>query len=1398
MSSICLLANGREDDPPTISRKRLVKGDLVPKKIAKIQFGLLSPAEMQRLAEFQVTSRELFSMPSRNPAPGGCLDPRLGVSDKVSTCATCKRKLVDCAGHFGYIRLALPVFHIGYLRHTLHLLHCVCKTCSRVLLDDSERDQFLAKMRNPMTDVLAKTAILKKVIEKCKKSKQCPYCGAVNGTVKKITGAPTLKIVHEKFKGRHSEDELEKLMDNLSTAMDHNKDLVSVMNSSTPPIDDLLPTKVLEIFKRIPDEDCEVMWLDPMIGRPENLILESILVPPVPIRPSVKMEFGGGSNEDDLTVKLQEILDINTALELALTKGPHTRTIMEEWDFLQLQVAQYFNGETPGLQRPIGSKPMRGLCQRLKGKQGRFRGNLSGKRVDFSARTVISPDPNLRVNEVGVPKKVAMTMTYPERVSRYNKKKLQERVRNGPHVHPGANLIRMGDAQGFVKSLAFGDREKIARSLRDGDIVERHMEDGDIVLFNRQPSLHKVSIMAHRAKVMEWRTFRFNTCVCAPYNADFDGDEMNMHLPQTEEARTEANLLMGVHNNLTTPRNGEPLVAASQDFLSASYLLTQNDRFYTYEQFCSLVTYFGDAEEQIDIPPPTMVKPMELWTGKQVFSTMLRPNKESKIEVSFETKEKNYIKSKHFCKNDGWVDFRNGELISGNIAKKTIGDGSKTGLIFVVLRDYGPLQSAMLLDRWAKFCGRYMGIHRGFSIGISDVTPSDDLTKMKHEILLEGYRKSEANLDLYEKGELELRPGCDLLQSLEEILNGILGRLRESAGQEAMKQLPWSNSPRIMAACGSKGSPLNISQMISCVGQQAVGGMRIQNGFVDRTLPHFEVNSLTPSAKGFVANSFYTGLTATEFFFHAMGGREGLVDTAVKTAETGYMARRLMKALEDLSMQYDKTVRNSENTVVQFIYGDDGLNPNVMENNDRPVDFGRLSTSIREQMPCREEDTLKSKELVSIVKSKLKERRFQNLLPEGAEILKEINDFFVDMANKQKDLISDFGKSSVDLSSLTWNSCRFTKTQLDKFLDITLKKCTASYVEPGEAVGAIGAQSISEPGTQMTLKTFHFSGISSMNVTLGVPRLKEIINASKNISTPIITVKLEQDDNKIAARVVKAGIEKTTLGQVSKYIKEVFAAQACYVSIELDMVAIDQLKLNVDSESVRTSILRGSRGVTRPPILRLLDDTDVKIKQRCNNKLRIYIPSRNKGSTYFCMQQLKTVLPHVIVQGIPSVNRAVINETDKDGKQSYNLLVEGYGLQDVMGSPGIDGNHTWTNHVLEVEQVLGVEAARTQIASEISYIMSAYGIGIDSRHLLLLSDVMTFKGEVLGITRFGVSKMRESVLMLASFEKTTDHLFDAAVHGRSDEIVGVSECIIMGTPIPIGTGLPNMFWKSKT
>jgi len=1341
---------------------------------------------MQRLAEFQVTSRDLFTMPQRTPAPGGVLDSRLGVSDKVSTCATCKLKLADCAGHYGYIKLALPCFHIGYLKHTLNLLQCICKTCSRVLLSDHDRKAMLKKMRNPRTDVLGKSATFKKVIDKCKKSKQCPYCHKPNGTVKKVHGAPTLKLVHERYKGRQMEGEVEDLLQSLQGAMLLNPEISHALRVA---VEDLLPTRVLELFKNITDDDCEVLWVSPWIGRPENLIMECILVPPVPIRPSVAMDVGGGSNEDDLTVKLLEIINVNLALEVNMARNPQTKTIMEGWDVLQSQVSQYINGDMPGLKKEIGHKPIRGLCQRLKGKQGRFRGNLSGKRVDFSARTVISPDPNLRVDQVGVPVHVAKIMTYPEQVSRYNIEKLRERIRNGPDVHPGANLIRSADS--FVKSLAFGDRERAALTLRVGDIVERHMEDGDVVLFNRQPSLHKQSIMSHVAKILEWRTFRFNICVCAPYNADFDGDEMNMHLPQTEEARVEANMLMGVHHNLATPRNGEPLVAASQDFLSAAYLITQRDQFFSKEMFCSLVAYCGLADEHIDLPLPAIMKPVALWTGKQVFTCIVKPNLQTKTYVNFEMKEKNYDsnkKMKHFCPNDGWVAVRNSELISGNIAKKTIGDGSKTGLLYVLLRDCGPSFAASFMDRFAKLCSRYFGMHRGFSIGISDVSPSTKLKKLKFGILSDGYRKAEDAIKQYEDGTLELRPGCDLLQSLEEILNGILGKLRESAGQEAMRALPWSNTPRIMAECGSKGSPLNVSQMMACVGQQAVGGNRIQDGFVNRTLPHFTYHSLTPPAKGFVANSFYSGLTATEFIFHTMGGREGLVDTAVKTAETGYMARRLMKALEDLSMRYDSTVRNSENTVVQFTYGDDSLDPEKMENNDRPVEFDRLRLHISQIFPCFDEPALLKDDLLEKVERSLGEDRFQGLLPNGKAFLDETESFFKEIVEKQKETVESCDDNEL-IQQRTWNSCRFTETQVDEFLKMAFTKYTKALVEPGEAVGAMGAQSISEPGTQMTLKTFHFAGVSSMNVTLGVPRLKEIINASKNISTPIITAKLVQDDNKVGARIVKAGIEKTTLGEIATYIKEVYSSGDCYLSVQLDMDAIHQLRLNIHAESVRRSILKGVRGVTRPAVLRGLTESSVLIKKGSKSKLRVFVPDKGDSPTYFTMQALKVALPKVIVQGISTVNRAVINEENKNGGTQYHLLVEGYGLSEVMGSPGIDGRFTTTNHIIEVEQTLGVEAARTSVSSEISYIMNAYGIGIDSRHLLLLSDIMTFKGEVLGITRFGVAKMRESVLMLASFEKTTDHLFDASVHGRTDAIDGVSECIIMGIPVPIGTGL---------
>ena len=951
---------------------------------------------------------------------------------------------------------------------------------------------------------------------------------------------------------------------------------------------------------------------------------------------------------------------------------------------------------------------------------------------------------------------------------------------------------------------------------------------------------------------MPWRTFRFNECACAPYNADFDGDEMNMHLPQTEEAKAEAAELMAISHNLITPRNGEPLVAATQDFLTGAHLLTRRDVFLSKEELVQLVSSFSDAAEHIDLPEPAIYKPHRLWTGKQVISLLVRPNKDSKCLVNVESMERFYTSNKFFCSEDGYACFQNGELVCGNLGKKTLGGDSKSGLFYVLIRDYGTSEATRCMSRLAKLCARYLG-DRGFSIGIDDVTPSPELNKMKNDILSSGQHDANEQISLYKAGKIKLKPGCDELQSLESEVNGILGRIRERAGKESIRVLHHTNAPHTMAQCGSKGSTLNISQMVACLGQQSVGGSRIQDGFVNRTLPHFALGALEPAAKG-----FFSGLTATEFFFHTMGGREGLVDTAVKTAETGYMARRLMKALEDLSMQYDNTVRNSEQTVVQFCYGDDGLNPQLMEGGDRPVDYKRLVKNVRLQMECASELSASSSEIRTLVNQRLESSDFQELLPQGRLFLEETYKFFDDMAELLEQLeklhcderpkkadVDIFSTLRQRLSNMTtgekecWRSnalipntqeyneavyllkdnvLRITPTQVDAILTAALKKYNRSMIEPGEAVGAVGAQSISEPGTQMTLKTFHFAGVASMNVTLGVPRLKEIINASKLISTPIITANLIQNDSKTSARLVKGRIEKTTLGEICEYIREVHTPDQSYISIKLDMDIIRKLHLNISAASVRWSILH-LLGTHRSAVLRSLKEKHVVImpptfrKDDTSCRLRVMSPDckdNGKGTllqqrTYFNLQALKSSLPGVIVEGIPTVSRAVINEeevsvngdTDGDTRTRYYLLVEGYGLQEVMCSPGVDGRDTKSNHIIEVQQVLGIEAARSAIASEINYIMSAYGITVDRRHLMLLSDVMTFKGEILGITRFGVAKMRESVLMLASFEKTSDHLFDAAVHSREDSVVGVSECIIMGVPIPIGTGLFKVIQKQK-
>lgn len=1387
----------------------------------------------------EVSQRDLYDLANnsniRNPVPNGALDPRLGTSSKTGKCATCNLPLQNCVGHFGHVRLALPAFHIGYLRFTMTILQNICKTCAKVLLTEQERRDFLKELRRPGIDNLRRTMICKKINEQCRKCKECPYCGAVNGQIRKLG---VVKLAHDKFSTFNKSTAQKKVAPeskllydaSFKEAKKSNPDLEKHVKKA---MEDLNPLRVLNLFKMISPTDCELLGMDPTEGRPEMFLWQFVPAPPICIRPSVQQD--SSSTEDDLTAKLAEIVYLSGLIRAALDRGQPISTIMEQWEYLQLQIAMYVNSDVPGLAQPGYGKTVRGFCQRLKGKQGRFRGNLSGKRVDFSGRTVISPDPNLGIDQVAVPQLVAKNLTYPERVNSTNIGAMREAVQNGPAVWPGANAIVKKD-RGFKVNLKFGNRPKAAEDLEIGDIVERHLVDGDIALFNRQPSLHKLSIMSHLVKVRPWRTFRLNECVCTPYNADFDGDEMNLHIPQTEEARAEAITLMGVKNNLATPKNGEPIIAATQDFITAAYLLSRKDKFFDRKSFTYACEMMLEGSGHLDLPPPAILKPVALWTGKQLFSILIRPNKQSPVKVNLDAKCREYTpqagRAPDLCPNDGWLVIRNSEVMCGLMDKSTVGSGKKDSIFYIILRDYGPEAAAGAMNRLARLCARALTNH-GFSIGVGDVFPINNLTENKDMLVEDAYKKCDEIIATYKAGKLDKAPGCNMEQTLENMISGLLNKVRSGAGDKCVESLSRNNAPLIMAKSGSKGSAINVAQMTACVGQQIIGGQRVADGFQDRTLPHFHKNARQPASKGFVRNSFYTGLVPSEFLFHAISGREGLVDTAVKTAETGYMSRRLMKSLEDLSTNYDETVRTSSGGIVQFQFGADNLDPVDMEGKGKPVHFDRTWTHAETLTWDNNESTLLPHEIMEVCNSMLDKERAKyqrRRLVDGKKLdydddsnlsidehesarrfLREIEGYVNKRAKKLSDARREAGldpdeNDGMEIDTAMEDStslarvervAKVSRTTLQKFIRLCLDKYKQAHVEPGHAVGAVGAQSIGEPGTQMTLKTFHFAGVAGMSITQGVPRIKEIINASKTISTPVITCPLENKKQIEVAKVVKARIEKTFVSDVIKYIEDEWLADRGQLILELDMEALQDMHLGIGATDIAEAIFRHKKlkierqdvnvGPTYIEICVRNTWQDVAEQKRLqrNNKSAAMIESTS--DLLLRVNYLRRMLPTVAISGYPDASRAVIQTSET---LEHTVLVEGYGLKQCMTTEGVIGIQTRTNNVMEARDVLGIEAARTTIAREIGVVMG--DMDIDLRHMDLLADVMTYKGDVLGITRFGLQKMRDSVLQLASFEKTADHLFEAAAGMKTDRIEGVSECIIMGQTMTIGTGSFNV------
>uniref|UniRef100_A0A5S6QTH3 DNA-directed RNA polymerase subunit n=1 Tax=Trichuris muris TaxID=70415 RepID=A0A5S6QTH3_TRIMR len=1356
-------------------------------KITSIKFGPADYRSMRQAAVVQVVNKQLYVKEKQFvPMEFGPLDRRLGPNNAASKCTTCGNSFQNCIGHFGFLDLDLPIFHLGFFRYVVQILQSICKNCCSVMLNAKDKAAYLKKLGSPRLSYAARKSVYKAIMEKCRKLSVCPHCSYVNGKVKALPGQ-FMKIIHDRSKAnsKKSKDGVES--DSEIVDLENNAD-VSLLN----------PLTTLNLFLRIPSEDIPLLVMSSENGHPSDLILRRIPVPPATIRPSVVT--ADGSNEDDLTIKLSEMSFLNQLVRSSQSGGTTVEKVVESWNYLQMLHAVYLNSEVPGLPPQMQTRKFtRSLAQRLKGKEGRFRKNLSGKRVDYSGRTVISPDPNLQIFEVGVPVLVAKQLTFPELVCQLNINRLQEAVRNGPHVYPGA-MYYTECGSGLKKFLTASNREKAARTLKLGDTVERHMVDGDVVLFNRQPSLHKLSVMGHFVKVLPCRTFRFNECVCTPYNADFDGDEMNLHFPQTHEARAEIISLMHVKNNLVTPRNGEPLIAATQDFITGAYLLTKRDVFLNkieFWKFAGCMFSHMNGVKRFDLPKPAILKPAVLWTGKQVFSLILRPAKTSPA-LNLSTKGKSYTNNRELCRNESYIIVRNGELLAGVMDKSIVGSGSKNGVFYMLMRDFGSQAAVEAMWRLARVSSNFL-MERGFSVGIGDVTPDDDLLDEKVRLVKQGYAACDRFISQLKSGTLTVHPGCTPEETLEAVILKELSVVRDHAGRACMEKLSRHNSPLIMALSGSKGSIINISQMIACVGQQAISGQRPPDGFADRCLPHFQRFQRTPDAKGFVDASFYSGLSPDQFFFHAMAGREGLIDTAVKTAETGYMQRRLVKCLEDLCLQYDNTVRNSVGGIVQFQYSGDQIDPAHMECTDVVVNLDHAWENSLFTEACQpKEVAVNGHTMRDCVESHLKSAvdvyddffrsalcTFCDRKANEADDIHRLAAFCPEHSDMQ---VGESCKSCFSYQckkDLLMKSTLSSAKQFSHFLNTCMRKYRSALTEAGTAVGAIAATSVGEPSTQMTLKTFHFAGVASMNITQGVPRIREIVNAVGNISTPVITVALSEERNEEFARLVKGRIERTTLGEVTESVETVCQKDACFLLLKISMERIRLLQLEINLPSIVERILAAKLFIKLLP-------------RQVSIRGSRYISIQVEGAKQMCIASLliylKQSLLDIVVYGLPNVKRCIIKADEKSG-ETMNLLVEGNDYMRVLGTVGIDPNRTLSNNPIEVARTLGIEAARKSIISEIGSTMASHGIGLDIRHLMVLADMMTNSGAVTGLTRQGLPKVKDSVILQASFERTTDHLYAAAYHGHEDSICGVSESIIFGTPISLGTGMVDLFYK---
>jgi DNA-directed RNA polymerase II subunit RPB1 len=1249
---------------------------------------------------------------------------------------------------------------------------------------------------------------------------------------------------------------------------------------------ELTPEFILRQFKRISDEDVSFMGFSPVWSRPEWMICQVLPVAPPAVRPSVKHDAQQRS-EDDLTHIYSSIIKNNTDLAEKIENNASPNVIKQLVETLQYLIAMIVNNKIKGAE-PMAQRSgrtMNCIMSRLNSKNGRIRGNLMGKRVDYSARSVITGDPNLSIRELGVPMKIAMNITKPIKVNKRNRDFLTKLIQNGPDVYPGAKILEKANGENIT--LRYVDRNSV--KLMDGDVVHRHMMNGDAVLFNRQPSLHRMSMMCHIVKIMKkGDTFRMNVGDTKPYNADFDGDEMNMHMPQNVLAETELKHLAAIPYQMISPANNSPIIGIFQDSMLGSYRFTRPNLKFSKRDAMNLLMMYKNVD------------PENIINKKEVSSfdilTQIMPS------VTLKYKTKLFEDDEEYSISNNVLEVINGEFRRGQLEKSALGSTTK-GIIHRICNDFGNMQATQFIDDLQNVVTEYMKTS-SFSVGISDLIANKKTQDSIVHAITTQKQEVQSIIEKVHLGTFENNTSASNNMHFESNINKVLNKATEQAGKIGRKSLNKNNRFLMIVNSGSKGNLINISQMISCLGQTNVDGKRIPYGFENRTLPHFSKFDDSPGARGFIENSYISGLTAPELFFHAMGGRIGLIDTAVKTSQTGYIQRRLIKGLEDIKIEYDMTVRNNKGKIIQFNYGDDNFDSTKTENQSislvgmsiediylhydimGSVEIVNLftkgtATRYRKQKKDLEkkikeyiDKTIQARnDLIEKVFNNTDENNvktpisFQNTITNIQGQLNLSENSLVDITPLEafeliESYLKKFSKLSyskpTELFNILYNfyltpkelitKKRFHRKGITMLLEAILLKYKQAIVHPGEMVGVIAGQSIGEPTTQLTLNTFHLSGVASKsNVTRGVPRIEEILRLTKNPKNPSLTVHLRdfEETNEEKASQYANMLEHTKLVNVIKNIQICFDPNEDNSVIEDDNGLLEQYyefeKMINESteEEVTDNITSKSKWIIRmefdPETLLekniTMDDINFAINSSYGNEVSCVYSDYNSSNLIFRIRMNNSVLNkskkqkgaletldqsdeiymlknfqdlllnNIVLRGVSGITnvlpRKVTNSVKKaDSKYTQSdvwvLDTTGTNLLEVLSSDFIDVKKTFSNDIKEVFNVLGIEAARQVLYNELMEVMNFSGVDINYHHASILCDRMTSNHNMVAIFRSGILNDDIGPISKSTFEVHTEVLLEASRHAEFDHMRGVSANVMMGQMGTYGTGAFNL------